>query len=427
MTALSPDEARGLGGPDWLVNRRVAAAQSFAAQSLPSPGEEVWRYSPIDELDLSLYHLVTEGSSAGIPALVAEMLSTLPDRSATVVLRNGHPVLVETSAAAASRGVRIGPLADLGSADDLGVAFDEPADVFVELNDGFGSAPILVSVPDGVHLEAPVVVANWLDDEGALVAPRLVIRAGAASQFEVLDWSGSADVGALFVPVTEIEVGSSANVGYLDVQLLGERVWQLGTQDSKVHDQATLTASVAALGGDYARLRANCRLVGRGASGNLVSFYFGERSQTLDFRTFQDHVAPDCTSNLLFKGVVNDHSRSVYTGLIRVRPGASGTIAFQTNRNIQLSDDAWAQSVPNLEIENNDVKCSHASTVGPVDQDQVFYLESRGVPPIVAERLVVGGFFDEVISQLAVAAVADQMRAEVTRRLDAPALSGAGS
>ena len=121
----------------------------------------------------------------------------------------------------------------------------------------------------------------------------------------------------------------------------------------------------------------------------------------LDFRTFQDHAAPDTTSNLLFKGAVGDQAASVYTGLIQVEKNARGTNAFQTNRNLKLSDDAWAESVPNLEIENNDVHCSHASTVGPIDEDQRFYLESRGVPPEVAERLIVAGFFDEVLEAAA--------------------------
>ena len=125
----------------------------------------------------------------------------------------------------------------------------------------------------------------------------------------------------------------------------------------------------------------------------------------LDLRTFQEHRAPDTTSNLLFKGGVSDHSHSVYTGLIRILPDGRGSNAFQTNRNLKLSEHAWAESVPNLEIENNDVHCSHASTVGPVDEDQRFYLESRGVPTRAAERLIVGGFFDEVLDAFPVAAV----------------------
>ena len=138
-----------------------------------------------------------------------------------------------------------------------------------------------------------------------------------------------------------------------------------------------------------------------------------------DYRTFQLHDAPDTTSNLLFKGAVDDDARSVYTGLIRVEREARGTNAFQTNRNLKLSDRAWAESVPNLEIETNDVRCSHASTVGPIDEDQRFYLESRGVPTEIAERLIVAGFFDEVLERLPVDSVADLVTAAIARRLDA--------
>jgi Fe-S cluster assembly protein SufD len=137
-----------------------------------------------------------------------------------------------------------------------------------------------------------------------------------------------------------------------------------------------------------------------------------------DFRTLQEHVGPKTTSDLLFKGAVQDHSRSVYTGLIKIGKHAKGSVAFQTNRNIKLSDGAWAESVPNLDIENNDVKCSHASAVGPIDEDQRFYLESRGVHPSVAERLIVLGFFDEVIDQLPVPAVAAELRLQVASNLD---------
>ena len=234
----------------------------------------------------------------------------------------------------------------------------------------------------------------------------------------MLEHHGGEDVRALVVPVTELDVGPAARLRYLNVQERGPRTWQIASQASRVERDATLVAAQAALGGEYARTRADCRLVGRGATGDLLAIYFGERDQTLDFRTFQDHVAPDTTSNLLFKGAVGGHSRSVYTGLIRVRPDARGTNAFQTNRNIKLSEHAWAESVPNLEIENNDVRCSHASTVGPIDEDQRFYLESRGVPPQVAEQLVVAGFFDEVLSQLPVPSVVGPLRARIVERLE---------
>jgi Fe-S cluster assembly protein SufD len=137
----------------------------------------------------------------------------------------------------------------------------------------------------------------------------------------------------------------------------------------------------------------------------------------LDFRTFQDHNAPNTTSNLLFKGVVDDASRAIYTGLIRVSEDAPGTVAFQTNSNIKLGAESWAESVPNLEIETNDVKCSHASTVGPIDEEQRFYLETRGVPPHVADQLIVAGFFDEVIADLPIKTTETSLRAAIAQKL----------
>jgi Fe-S cluster assembly protein SufD len=225
------------------------------------------------------------------------------------------------------------------------------------------------------------------------------------------------DVASLVCPVVHLTAARDARLGYLAVHDLGPRAWQIAHQVAEAETQSTITSSVAAFGGDYARLRTDCNLVGRGATANLVSLYFGDGHQMLDFRTFQDHRAPDTTSDLLFKGAVDDESHSVYTGLIRVRPSARGTSAFQTNRNVKLSERAWAESVPDLEIENNDVRCSHASTVGPIDADQRFYLESRGVPSDVAERLILSGFFEDVISRLPVPALAPELRRRVAAKL----------
>ena len=165
-------------------------------------------------------------------------------------------------------------------------------------------------------------------------------------------------------------------------------------------------------------MRTEARLVGAGGSTRQVALYFAGGQQMHDFRTIQDHDAPHTTSDLLFKGAVQDESRSVYTGLIKIRKHARGTAAFQTNRNLTLSEGAWAESVPNLEIETNDVQCSHASTVGPIDAEQRFYLESRGIPTQIAERLIVLGFFDEVLDQLPVGPLAGELRRRVSAKLD---------
>jgi Fe-S cluster assembly protein SufD len=242
----------------------------------------------------------------------------------------------------------------------------------------------------------------------------------------VLEFTASPEhVESLVVPVTRLEVGKAARVGHIGVQLLGQRAWQVGHLDAAVDAEATLTASAAGLGGSYARLRTDCRLVGRGATGNLRALWFGEADQTLDFRTFQEHAAPDTVSDLVYKGAVGGRSRSVYTGLIQVDENARGTDARQTNRNLKLSEDAWAESVPNLEIRNNDVRCAHASAVGPIDEEQLWYVESRGVPTNIAERLIVAGFFEEIAGTLPIPEAAPPLRAAIEEKLDRSGLAGA--
>ena len=207
------------------------------------------------------------------------------------------------------------------------------------------------------------------------------MRAGDDSEVDVLEVQASGDdADASSCRSSSSHVGRAARVGYLDVQELGLATWQLGHQASPVEPGRHLAHRPrSALGGDYARLRTDCRLDRPGRHRRPAAVYFGEGDQTLDFRTFQDHAAPDTTQHLLFKGAVGGTvPRRSTPGSSRSASEARGTNAFQTNRNIKLSDDAWAESVPNLEIENNDVRCSHASAVGPVDEDQRFYLESRG-------------------------------------------------
>ena len=205
-----------------------------------------------------------------------------------------------------------------------------------------------------------------------------------------------------------MRAGQAARVSYLGVNELADTAWQIGHQQAVGDRDSTITLATVALGGHYARVRTEARIAGPGGSTRQVALYFAGGEQMHDFRTIQDHDAPHTTSDLLFKGAVQDQSRSVYTGLIKIRKHARGTAAFQTNRNLTLSEGAWAESVPNLEIETNDVKCSHASTVGPIDAEQRFYLESRGIPTQIAERLIVLGFFDEVLDQLPVGPLAER-------------------
>jgi Fe-S cluster assembly protein SufD len=422
---FTPEAVEQLAGPEWLRERRRAALELSAELPEPSTDLEEWRYGRIDDLGIERFSLGSDGAIPPVPAVATEALAELGEASGVVVSCNGRVVRSWLDEELVAAGV---VLADASLPDQtseavkavLGAAMPEPVDRFAALNDAFAPQPIVLSVPRGVVVDRPIVVVSALDRSaaGTVVFPRLSVVAAENSEVTIIEVAVSDDVDALVVPVTEIVVAAAARVRHSAIQDLGRSVWQLGSFVADIAQDATLSAAVAALGGSYARLRLDCRLSGRGATGNLASVYFGDGDQMLDLRTFQEHRAQDTTSNLLFKGAVGDRSHSVYTGLIRIRPEARGSNAFQTNRNLKLSEDAWAESVPNLEIENNEVHCSHASTVGPVDPDQRFYLESRGVPGEVADRLVVAGFFDEVLDALPVPAIAGPVRTRINALLD---------
>ena len=354
----------------------VLEREQLADIELPTTDEEIWRYSRIGDLDLTAYHPV-----AHTPAVTGP---------------TDH--------------------VELGG-DTVELFPDETPDVFAGLNRA-SAAQVHVVVPGGAVVDEPIVVTHTIPADHGLVFPRLVIDAGENSQVTVIERFVSAGPGAaLAVPVLQLRVGQAARVNYLAVNELSDDAWSIGHQQALgERDSETVLATVA-LGGDYARVRTEARVSGRGASTRQVALYFAGGDQMHDFRTIQDHDAPHTNSDLLFKGAVQDHAASVYTGLIKIREHANATAAYQTNRNLTLSEGAWAESVPNLDIRTNDVKCSHASTVGPIDEDQRFYLESRGVRPEVAERLVVLGFFDEVLMQLPAGDLAADLRTQVAAKL----------
>ena len=405
--------------PDWLAARRATAARDAESAALPTEALEVWRYSPIDDLDVGKYAPVSAPSTAD-PAIDNALVPH--ERAALVVVRDDAIVHLEVSDAAA--GLTITPFADLDAAPEhLGSALSEP-DSFTLRNDALSQAGFLITIDRNAVIEQPVVIVHDITVDGSLTFPRVLIEAAASSQVTVLDLTISDDVDALSLPVIEIFAAENATVKYESVQALGPRVWQVGTTGARVERDGHLTSAAVALGGAYARTRLDSRVNGPGAAAELVAAYFGSGAQIHDFRTLQDHDAEKTFSDLLFKGVLTDTSRSVYSGLIRIRPGAAGSEAFQTNRNLVLGDGAHADSVPNLEIEENDVKCSHASAVGPVDVDQQYYLEARGVPSDVAERLIVLGFFDDVLDKTPVAELRAPLRAAIAEKLAGSSIGG---
>lgn len=409
MNAFTADAATSLEG---RTEDRRRAADTFASTDLPRADAEEWRYSPIEELDLSA--LQPALALGPVPSSqVATLAALYPDRAALVVVVDGFLHTCEVDAGWAAKGLEV--VAD----PDAAVGSEAPADPALDhLHRAFSPAPLSIRVRAGSAVEAPVVVVQCHSGQGAAVFPHVVVEAAPDSELTVVEHRVSAGGHGLTVPLVELRAGPAARLRYVEVQDLQPGLWQIGRQVSQVEAQASLVSAMASFGGGYARVRSDCRLIGRGASAELLAVYYGDGDQTVDFRTFQHHEAPDTTSELLFKGALDERSKSVYSGLIRIHPAGAGSNAFQTNRNVKLSDDAWAWSVPNLEIENNNVRCSHASTVSPVDAEQRFYLHSRGVPPAVADRLIVAGFFDEVLGRLPSEPARRLVRSRITEKLD---------
>ena len=304
----------------------------------------------------------------------------------------------------------------------LGRCASASPDAFTTLHDAFLVGGAFIHVPAGVVVEQPILVLHWSEGDGLATFPHTLLLADESAEVTVLDRFSTPDFpgdGGHFVDaVVEMVVADDARVRYLSVQEHGPRTWHIALQRAHVGRDASLRSSAVALGGDYARLRSESLIDGQGGESDLLAVYFGDGSQMLDFRTLQDHDAPRTRSDLLFKGAVEDEAHSVYSGLIRLRKPAQKAQAFQTNRNLVLTEGAGAESIPNLEIEANDVKCSHASTVGPIDDDQRYYLESRGVPPAEAERLIVLGFFDDVFDRLPVPSLVRALRRTVVEKIE---------
>ena len=425
MQHFTTDAARDLGGPDWLVARRLAAAEQLSSIRWPTPSEEIWRYSRIDELDLDRYRPMraealgepgTERAPGGGP-LAAEA----GERAGLIVVRDGRVVHHELDDALEAKGVTICDLAMCTEEDvqgTLGAASDASPDAFTVLHDAFLSGGALVKVPAGVVVERPIVVLHWSEGDGCASFPHTLVVLEEGADATVIERYGSPNHDHLVDGVVELLVGDGAHLRYVSLQEHGPRAWQIALQRAHLGRDATVRSSAVALGGDYARLRSETLLQGQASESDQLAVYFGDGNQMLDFRTFQDHDAPHTRSDLLFKGAVEDEARSVYSGLVRLRPTATKAVASQTNRNLVLTEGAAAESIPNLEIEANDVRCSHASAVGPIDDDQRYYLETRGVPPAEAERLIVLGFFDDVFHRLPVASLVGPLRRTVIEKIE---------
>ncbi|MFN2383142.1 MAG: Fe-S cluster assembly protein SufD [Gemmatimonadota bacterium] len=289
------------------------------------------------------------------------------------------------------------------------------------LHGAFVSGGSVIYVPRGVEIALPLSIFRWLDLEGAALFPHTLVIAGPQSRVTVIEEGGSparAQAGfAMHCGATEIIAEEGARVRYALIQQWGRHVFHYQAARLFAQKDAEIQTLLVTLGAKIARSDVETDLQGEGSSSEMLGLYLGDADQHFDHSTYQLHAAPHARSNLLYKGALKDRSRAVFRGMIRVMPGAQGTDAYQTNRNLLLSEDAHADSLPNLEIEADDVRCSHGATVGQSDEQQIFYLMSRGLTRQQAEKLIVLGFFEEVLVRMPLEGLHDRLAAAIERKL----------
>jgi Fe-S cluster assembly protein SufD len=260
---------------------------------------------------------------------------------------------------------------------------------------------------------------------GSTSFPRIVIAVDEGGEASIVVHLRSRQEDDLIVvPQIAAALGDNANLSVTVVQNWGYATQAIGNANAVVGRDAALRFAEIGLGGKLARLHLDVRMEGRGSSANIVGAYFGDKDQTLDYRYFMRHIGTNTRSDMFLKGAVEDEARSVFTGMIRIEESGQKTEAFQTNRNLILSDGASAQSVPNLEILANDVRCGHGSTVGPLDAGQRYYLMSRGIGEQRADRLQVHGFFEEALLKLPQPEIAGPVREWINNKFVAAQVAG---
>lgn len=366
------------GEPDWLRDRRRTAFAAYERLPMPSRTDEEWRRTDVTGLNPGAYATLehANGLKQDTPDLpdgvIFEPLSVAAQRHRQLV----EPFLFSTA--------------------------HPDSDRFSAFHSAFFTGGNFLYVPDGVEIEQPILRQHLSHEGGTTVLPHTLIVAGRGSRFYYLDeYIGEEDEGAGYRSGSaEIFVGEGADVGYVSIQKWGRHAWHLADQRARLQKDSRLRLFNVTLGGRFSKTRVEASLVGQGASAELKGIYFASGEQFFDFHTLQDHQVGNTTSDLLFKGALQDTSRTVYAGLIRIEKGAARSDAYQANRNLVLSDHAKATSIPMLEIDNNEVRCTHGATVGPVDPQSMFYLQSRGIPAATAKRMIVQGFFGEVLGRI---------------------------
>jgi Fe-S cluster assembly protein SufD len=384
---------------------REELLERYRELPLPDTSQEAWRFTDLAGFDPDAFG---RNGHVGGQSPATSMLDI--DLAGVAVVGEGG-IEIER----APDGVTFEPLADHELLGSLVGADDK----FTAHNAASWEHGLLVRVPKGVELGQPLHVRITNTTEDGSLFWRLLVVAEPESRFTLIEEyaSGSADLSGYSNAAVELFVEQGAKLEYVSLQNLSRETWHFATHHARVDRDAELDWVAGGFGSKKGKTRIQNDLAGQGATSRVTGAYFADGTQHLDYDTFQEHIAPHTTSDFAFKGALRDHASTVWRGMIRVEHEAQKTNAYQENRNLLLSKDAHADSIPGLEILANDVRCTHGATLGQVDREQLFYLMARGLSRSEAERLIVRGFFQDVLDRIELEpvreALADALEARI--------------
>ena len=383
---------------------RAELLERYRALPLPSTRDEHWRFTDLTGFDPDAW-TAEAGSAAAVESLVELDVAASATIDESGIRIDGAP-----------EGIRFEPLTD---EHPLVGSLVQPDDKLRAHNAAVWQHGVLVHVPAGVELEKPLYVRVASGVPGSSLLWRVLVVAEPGARFTVVQELTSAEpeLEAYLNGVVEVVVRDGAKAEIVNLQRLSSKAWLFASCHARVERDAELDWVEGGFGSSRGKVWIQNDLADRGATSRVTGAYFADGSQHLDYDTYQLHAAPDTTSDFAFKGALRDSAATVWRGMIRVEEGAQKTNAYQENRNLLLSKTATANSIPGLEILANDVRCTHGATLSQVDREQLFYLMARGLPRPVAERLIVRGFFQDVLDRIELQPVRDAVGAALEARI----------
>jgi Fe-S cluster assembly protein SufD len=423
---MIPSFSNGAKEATFLRNYRQQAWRQYESLGLPQTTEEPWRRTDIRNLQTSSFSLPNKKQAAKLPAVPKRLLKPLVGKGhGGQIILSPNGVIVELSKAIAKQGVVFTDLATAAKKHPnllkkaLGQVVKPSEGKFAAMAGALANRGVLLYVPKGVAVDEPLHSMLWGPGSGLAYFSHILVwvEDGASVTYVHEAASPTADGQALHAGIVELHVGEGASLRFVELQSWGEHVWNFSHERAQLERDANLDWIFGALGSKLTKNFSEINLEGEGSTARMSGFYFTDGEQHLDHDTQQNHLAPHTTSDLLFKGALEDKSRSVWQGMIHVAPVAQRTDGYQANRNLVLSKHARADSIPGLEIQADDVRCTHGATVGKIDETELFYLLSRGIPDRDARRLIVEGFFDPIMQRIPYEGVRQRFQQAIVQKL----------